>query len=100
MTKKLSRVALGLAVGVFGVALVASAAGTTASGGKVRHVLGPIQALTLDGSRVAYNVGTNGTFSKGKRTLHRNEVVVWDIRTGKTTKVSGKQTAAAGDAAW
>lgn len=100
MKTKLSGVVLVLAAGLSGLALTASAAETTASGGKVKVVLGPIQALTLAGTRVVYSVGANATSRNGKPFHQQTEVLVWDIRTGKTTKVSGTGTASAGDAAW
>jgi hypothetical protein len=53
---------------------------------KVRPVNGTIEALAMDGPRVAYDV---------RHAIGKNEVVVWDVNTGKATKVSGKFTAAA-----
>jgi fluoride ion exporter CrcB/FEX len=100
MKTKLSRVGLVLAAGLSGLALAASAAGTTASGGRVRVVLGPVQALTLAGTRVVYSVGANATSRNGKPFEQRTEVLVWDLKTGKTTKVSGTGTASAGTLAW
>jgi hypothetical protein len=100
MKTKLSRVVLVLAAGLSGLALVASAAGTTSNGGKVRVVLGPVQALTLAGTRVVYSVGANATTLKGKLLEQRTEVLVWDLRTGRTIKVSGPRTAQAGTVAW
>ena len=89
--KKLGRALLVLAAGlVSGLALVASAAGTTrAHAAKVTRFQGRIRALALDGNRIAYDL--SGTGSVG------NKVLVWNARTGKTTKVSGKQTRGADD---
>jgi hypothetical protein len=89
--KKLGRALLVLAAGlVSGLALVAGAAGTTrAHAAKVTRFQGRIQALALDGNRIAYDL--SGTGSVG------NKVLVWNARTGKTTKVSGKQTRGADD---
>jgi hypothetical protein len=86
---KLHRAIFGIAAGAIGLTLAAGAAGRTATTGPaVRHAQGQIEALALDGSRVAYDVGsTTGTVD--------NKVLVWNVRTGKTGKVSGKKTAAA-----
>lgn len=74
-----------VAAGV-GLTLVASAAGTAAkSHAQIRQVQGRIEALAIDGNRIAYDVGS----TLGK---NNNTVVVWDLRTGKTTTVSGKRT--------
>jgi hypothetical protein len=73
-----------LAAAVAGLALAASAGATTRSAAKVRHVQGRIEALALDGNRIAYDVGSNGAAG--------NKVLVWNERTGKTTKVSGSKT--------
>jgi hypothetical protein len=88
--KRLGRAFLVLAVGsVAGLALVASAAGTTrAHASKTRQFHGRIEALALDGSRVAYGVESASS---------KNRVVVWNVRTGRTTTVSGAQTAGTGD---
>lgn len=79
--KKLSRVGLVLVAGVSAVALVASAAGAPALGTKTIDPHGLVGALALDGSRVAYAPGA---------------VFVWNLKTGKTVKVSGRQTLADG----
>jgi len=81
------------AVGVAALAFVATAAGTTnASHAKVTRVPGLVEALTLDGSRIAYDVGGG---RNGAKPTAANKVLVWNVRTGKTIKVSGGQTAAA-----
>jgi len=41
------------------------------------------EALAVDGSRIAYDVGPESV---------ANKVLVWNVRTGKTTTVSGKHT--------
>src|SRR5256885_11817071 len=90
---KLDRAVLVLAAGLLsGLALVASAAGTTTTQrAKVTHLQQPVVALAVDGDRVAYNLGArNATNPRGV-----SKVLVWNIRTGKTIKVSGKKTAAA-----
>jgi hypothetical protein len=51
------------------------------------HLNAPVSALAMSGTRVAYDVTSNG------RT--RNRVLVWNIRSGATTKVSGVQSAGA-----
>ena len=87
--KTLRRVALALAAGAMGLALGGAAAGSTSkSRPKVRHIQGRIEALALDGSRIAYDVGPQGV---------ANKVLVWNVSTGKTTTVSGKHTRSADD---
>lgn len=86
--KKLGRAFLVLATG--SLALAASAAGTTrAHAARVTQFHGRIQALGLDGHRIAYDLSGSGSVG--------NKVLVWNARTGKTTKVSGKQTRGADD---
>lgn len=68
------------------LALAASAAGTTAKHGPtIRHLKVPVEALAIDGNRIAYAVGS----ALGKVD---DKVLVWNVRTGKTTTVSGKHT--------
>lgn len=91
--KKLGRAFLVLAAGLpASLALAASAAGTTAAQSpKVRHLHVPVAALALDGARIAYDASAQNV-----TTPHAtNKVLVWDVRTGKTTKVSGRTTAGA-----
>jgi hypothetical protein len=79
---------------VSGLALVAGAAGTTATRGKqVRHLQVPIAALAIDGSRIAYDASVKNV-TKPHAT---NRVLVWNVRTGKTVKVSGPKTAVSDD---
>jgi len=89
--KKLGRAFLVLAAGLLsGLALVASATGTTATrGAKVRHLQVSVGALAMDGSRIAYDASAKDA-TNPKAT---NRVLVWNVRTGKTTKVSGRKTA-------
>jgi hypothetical protein len=82
--RKLSSVVLVLAAGGIGLTMTASA-NSAKSPAKTRHVQAAIEALAIDGDRVAYDVGS--TLGKAN-----NRVLVWNIRTGKTTKVSGKHT--------
>jgi hypothetical protein len=85
---KLQKAFLVLAAGVSGLVLVAGAAGrTTTTAAKVRAVQGRVEALALDGSRIAYDVGSTGRVN--------NKVLVWNVRTGKTARVSGTHTARA-----
>ena len=77
-----------LVAGGTGLALATNAAGTTRSTQHIRHVNAPIEALAVDGSRIAYDVGS----TRGKA---GNKVLVWNLRTGKTTKVSGVHTSRA-----
>jgi hypothetical protein len=93
--KKLGRAFLVLIAGLLaGLALVGSAAGTTAtSSTKVKHLQVPIVALAMEGSRIAYDAS-----AKYVTTPHAtNKVLVWNLRTGKTIKVSGRKTASADD---
>ena len=91
--QRLGRACLVLAAGLLsGLALVASATGTTATRGvKVRHLQVPVRALALDGYRIAYDASAK--ISTNPQAT--NKVLVWNVRTGKTVKVSGKKTAAA-----
>jgi hypothetical protein len=86
---KVNRLTLGLALPVTLLLLVSSAMGTTA-GRKIRQAPGPINALAMDGSRIAYDVG-NARDSHGVG----NKILVWNLLTGKTIKVSGKRTSQA-----
>src|SRR5262249_7415818 len=90
--RKLGRTFLVLSAGLAsGLALVASAAGTTATPGvKVRHFQVSVAALAIQGDRVAYDASS---WLDAKPSPNR--VFVWNVRTGKTIKVSGKKTAAA-----
>lgn len=88
---RLGRALLLLAVGLLsGLALVASAAGTTSKqASKVKQLQQPVGALAVDGDRVAYDLD-----ARDATNLHaRNKVLVWNVRTGKTVKVSGRKTA-------
>jgi hypothetical protein len=91
--KKLGRAFLVVAAGLLaGLALVGSATGTNAtSGTNVRHLHVPIAALAIDGSRIAYDASVRYVTKRGAT----NKVLVWNVRTGKTVKVSGRKTAAA-----
>jgi hypothetical protein len=88
--KKLSRAFLVLTAGLLsGLALVTGAAGTTAShASKVKQIDGPLAALAMDGNRIAYGIHPATT---------KDKVVVWNVRTGKTIKVSGIHTQRDGD---
>lgn len=92
--KRLGRTVLVLPTGLLSVlALAASAAGTTAtSSAAVRHLPLPVAALAIDGSRVAYALS-----SRYATKPNTSRVLVWNVRTGKTVKVSGKRTAHADD---
>lgn len=80
------------------LALTASAAGTTAaSSTRTKHFKAPIEALSLSGSRIAYDLGTSYADRHGKIANRANQVLVWNLGTGATTKVSGKHTADADD---
>jgi len=86
---RLQKAFLVLAAGLSGLVLVAGAAGrSTTTAAKARVAQGRIEALALDGTRIAYDVGATTGHAN-------NKVLVWDVRTGKTIKVSGKHTAVA-----
>ena len=75
-----------LGAGAIGLTLIGGAAGKTApSRPKTRYTQARIEALAIDGNRIAYDVGS----TLGK---NNNTVLVWNVGTGKTTPVSGKQT--------
>jgi hypothetical protein len=87
------RVFLVLAATTAGLALVASAAGRpSASSTRTKHFKAPIEALSLSGSRIAYDLGTSYADRHGKIANRANQVLVWNLHTGATTKVSGRQT--------
>lgn len=91
--KKLGRAFLVLSAGLLsGLALVASAAGTTtARSTQVKHFSQPVDALAVDGANVAYDLSARDAASKHAV----NKVLVWNTRTGKTVTVSSKKTAVA-----
>ncbi len=92
MMKKLSGVLFVLAAGILGLALMTSAAGTTARAPKSQRLeVSPLEALALDGSRVAYDVAATRTRSHGKLVRHPNRVFIWSLHTDKTINVSGKR---------
>lgn len=91
--KRLSPIALLLAIGGTGLVLAGSAAGTTPKGASVRHVGQPIEAVAIDGARIAYDAGAKYVIRHGVI----NKVLVWDVATGTTTKVSGAKTAGVDD---
>ena len=90
---KLGRAFLTLGIGLLScLALVAGAAGTTvAHRTQVRHLQLSVAALAIDGDRVAYDLSTRDVSTSNAS----NKVLVWNVRTGTTTKVSGKKTAVA-----
>ena len=87
------RALLVLAAGsLSGLALVASAAGTTTTHrATVRHFQQPVEALAIGGDRVAFDLGARDTTNPNAV----NWVLIWNVRTEKTVKVNGKKTAAA-----
>jgi hypothetical protein len=92
--KKLRRALLVLLAGLLScLALVASAAGTTATSSAtvVRHLRVSVAALDIEGSRIAYDASAK-YFTNPRAT---DRVLVWNLRTGKTVTVSGTKTAGA-----
>jgi hypothetical protein len=74
-----------------GLALVTSAAGTIPTQRPiVRHLPVAVAALAIDGDRVAFDTSSWLTSKPGV-----NKVLVWNVRTGKTVRVSGRVTAGA-----
>jgi hypothetical protein len=86
---KLHEALLVPAAGAAALALAATANGTTSNAARVRHLRQPIEALAMDGSRIAYDLGARYV------TGASNKVLVWSVRTGKTVEVSGRRTARA-----
>jgi outer membrane murein-binding lipoprotein Lpp len=88
--KRLGGAFLVLSAGLLsGLALAGGAAGTTATHtSRVRHVRGTIKVLAMDGNRIAYGVQASPS---------ANKVAVWNVRSGRTTQVSGVLTQRTGD---
>ena len=86
--RTLLRFVLVAAAGVLAVASVSSAAEAPVRGPKVVRLSGPVVALALDGSRVAYGAVVPKTGG--------DAVFVWNLRTGTTTRV-GSQLAHKGE---
>jgi hypothetical protein len=85
------RLSLLAVVAVASLAVVANATGKAPSGTKVKHLHAAILALALNGSNVAYVRGC--CFVERKKEINPlDKVMVWNVRTGKTVDVSGKQT--------
>lgn len=78
-------------VAVAGLAVVANATGKAPSGTKVKHLHAPILALALDGIRVAYFRGCCFVNRRGVSNP-LDKVMVWNVGTGRTADVSGRQT--------
>jgi hypothetical protein len=89
--KKLDRALLVLTAGsLLALALVASAAGTTAAHSKkIKNFQQPVAALAVDGNNVALDL----TARSAKEANAVNKVLVWNVITGKTITVSDKKTA-------
>lgn len=89
---RLGRALLLLGAGVLSsLALVASATGTTSAHGQKKHLQVAVAALAMEGNRIAYDASSRLSTKPNAA----NKVLVWNVRTGKTVKVSGKKTAAA-----
>jgi hypothetical protein len=65
--------------------LAAGAAGTGTIAAKARQFNSPVGALALDGSRIAYGLGSSAGHAY-------SQVFVWNLRPDTTTKVSGPRT--------
>ena len=86
-----------LLAGIAVLGLFAGAARTSPAPGKVLRFRAPIEALAIDGTRVAYDLGISYADRNGKIANRTNKVLVWNLRTNGTTKVSGRHTAGADD---
>lgn len=87
-----TRACLGLVLVATGfLAASPSAAETAATRVKTMHLNAPLEALAISGNRVAYDV--QSIPSKSRIGVTPNRVVVWNLRTGGTTTVSGRGTA-------
>ena len=75
---------------VLAVLLASASAAATVPRMPVRPAGGPVNALAMDGGRVAYDIGSSRN-SNGAG----NKVLVWNVLTGKTTRVSGRFTSGA-----
>ena len=64
-----------------------SSAASSAPRGMTKQATGPIKALAMSGSRIAYDVGNARVLGGGG-----NKVLVWNVLNGKVAKVSGKRT--------
>lgn len=84
--KLVKRLAPVFAVPLVAFFLFASAAATT-TGTTHKSAGGKLNAVAMDGPRVAYDIG-NAVLVSGRG----NKVIVWNVLTGKTTKVSGRIT--------
>lgn len=87
---RLPHIVFALAAGVAGLALAGSAAGTTQHT-VARQFGAPIDAIAVDGPRIAYDVSSRFVTKPGAI----NKVMVWNVATGRTVKVSGAKTAGA-----
>ena len=63
-------------------------ASSSTGGVKVIRLHDPLEAIAMDGDRVAYDVSSDSS-------KNPNAVLVWNLHTGKTTRVSGRQTGGA-----
>lgn len=81
----LRRISVLLPVAAASLVLAASAAGTVTIAAKSRQFNSPVGALALDGSRIAYGLGSSAGHAY-------SQVFVWNLRTGTTTRVSGPKT--------
>lgn len=84
---------LGGGVGIFVGAFLLAGAATSASKPLQRSTPRSIEAIAMDGSRVAYDVA--GGLSNDGRKYNCNVVYVWNLNSGTVTRVSGKGTCAA-----
>jgi hypothetical protein len=80
----------GAAIALAVVMLVATHGAVAAKPRPLQKRTGQIEALAMDGSRIAYDVA--GQYGSGARC---NEVYVWNPARGGTTRVSGRQTCGA-----
>jgi hypothetical protein len=86
------RIAVAFGLGALALAVAGSAAARQGPlpKPKVKTTAGRIEALAMDGSRIAYDVAA----SYGSKT-RCNAVYVWNVASGATARVSGRPTCAA-----
>ncbi len=75
------------------LALAGSAAGTSSSATQTLHFKAPIEALSIADANVAFDLGRSYANKQGKVANKANKVLVRNVRTGRTTQMSGKKTA-------
>lgn len=81
----MTRLLIGIALLVALFPVIAVASGSAAAPARAKQVSGTVQALAMDGPRLAYGV-------KPASPDGCNRVSVWNVATGRVVRVSGAQT--------